>query len=761
MKALPLLRLPPLSLRIPALLTGILLLSPHLAIAQDAPPAPPAKAADDSGAAFDTRGAAPTGVGILREEITAPNDDWVPIDYQSLAIVKGSALDFAPYLDAPAGQHGEAICQGDHFVFRNAPDRPLRFYGVTMGQGLTYTDKATCERLTDYVAASGYNLVRLHGYQLLGDIMKEIGSPEFNPARLDQLEYFISCLKKKGIYYTIELDAWPNFKVGDASDVKEFANRKFRFESNAILPISGKLTTWLKQYSLNLLTHVNPYTGVALKDDPGLVAVEITNENSLYQEMHRDAEFVAIYKERCGEFLKAKSSGATPSAQEIDRFLPQFVLQLQEQFLLNMIDFLRKSGVKKPLTDITDTAWMVDVIPRSHLDYVDTHAYWALFRLLPTTPGVPATYRVPFGNPNTVGWDTVVKSTAPARLFGKPFVSGEYNSSYPSPYWSYMGPFEATLAGLQGWSAIMRCGLWPYPEQALTPFPVRKIQGGSSPLIMLSERIGSLLFAQNEVKTLETKMPFVLTPDYLREKVDIDGRPLYPASYYKLAFQYQLGSILLDGQEKLADFPTVVAPPDMKLPDSLKDKKVIPAADTADLTAPLADAGINAPSGDGEPIPWQEDRAAGTAQIVTPKSECFLLPETVSDATGSSVTVHGNKTVTVAFAGSLDGRSLVTSTRILALYLTDLHNTGTDIQYQKDNSVIVKAVGKTPLLVHQGEIQMEFRMKDRPLPHVWALKYDGSRSVEITPNKTADGFSFSARAVTNPQTFSAYEMSWE
>jgi hypothetical protein len=42
-----------------------------------------------------------------------------------------------------------------------------------------------------------------------------------------------------------------------------------------------------KEYARQLLTHVNPYTGLALRDDPVMAMVEVTNENSLYR-MWRD-----------------------------------------------------------------------------------------------------------------------------------------------------------------------------------------------------------------------------------------------------------------------------------------------------------------------------------------------------------------------------------------------------------------------------------------------------------------------------------------
>ena len=95
------------------------------------------------------------------------------------------------------------------------------------------------------------------------------------------------------------------------------------------------------------------------------------------------------------------------------------------------------------------------------------------------------------------------------------------------------------------------------------------------------------------------------------------------------------------------------------------------------------------------------------------------------------------------------------------MYLTDLKNTATEIQREKDDAVVVRKYGSLPLLVQQGKVEMTFRMPGRPAPKIWALKYDGSRSLEILPKSTPDGFSFEAQAVINPETYALYELAWE
>jgi len=274
-------------------------------------------------------------------------------------------------------------------------------------------------------------------------------------------------------------------------------------------------------------------------------------------------------------------------------------------------------------------------------------------------------------------------------------------------------------------------------------------------VMMLSERIGALLFAQGEVPPLPIKLPLAVTPEYLLSKTDLAGGPKNPPSYQQLAFQYQLGTLLLDGKQDLTPYPRVVVPADMPVPDSLKTAKVLLA--DAKLSTQLAEV---QPGVDGKFPKVAMDTATGSAQIFTPRSETFLLPAEVAKAAGKCVTVSGNATVAVCFAGSLDGHPLPESRRVLALYLTDLKNTGTEIEYEPNQKVVVHNPGQLPLLVRQGTIEMSFQMKDRPLPQVWALKYDGTRGVEIKPRPTSTGFSIDLQAVTNPEVFCTYELIW-
>jgi hypothetical protein len=324
--------------------------------------------------------------GAAQRQVFQANDEWRAVQYEAATIAKGSVLDFSSELDAPAGKHGEAVLSGGHLVFKDAPEKFLRLYGVVISHTLPFQDKAGCERTADYLAACGYNWVRLHNYNFGKDVMKETGSTEFRPEALDQLEYFLFCLKQRGIYFTLPLNAWGFFKAGDVKDVPEFRDKDFRFEASGLLPISQDLQRWFREYSRHLLGHVNPYTKLAMKDDAALLSLELTNENSLFAVMGQHPEFVGIYREKCGEQLKMKL-GREPAKDEVEKELPAYVVELQKTFFLTMKSFLRELGVRQPLTDLNFRDNMVYSLPRQLLDYVDVHHYWSLYHSLPVKTG--------------------------------------------------------------------------------------------------------------------------------------------------------------------------------------------------------------------------------------------------------------------------------------------------------------------------------------------------------------------------------------
>ncbi|MDB6139137.1 MAG: hypothetical protein JWO94_2209 [Verrucomicrobiaceae bacterium] len=686
-------------------------------------------------------------------------EGWTPIEWRPGHVLKGSALDFSSRLETPAGRHGEVICRDGRFVFKDAPDKPVKFYGTVISHSLPYQDKKACDEMTAYLAASGYSAVRLHCYCLGKEVMKGAGAAEFTPEARDQLDYFFNSLKQRGIYYTLQINSWAFFKAGDAADVPEFSDKPFRFESSGLLPISQDLQKWFKAFSLNLFTHVNPYTGMALKDDPAMISIELENESSILAGLGQHPELMKPYTRLCREHL-ASALGHDPTPAEMEAALPMFALDKQAAFNAMACAFLRENGVRQPLTNLNFRDNQLYALPRSAFDYVDIHAYWALYRRQPppagSKPGAEAAYTQTWLNPVKTEWTAFLGPVA-GRLWGRPYLCTEYNGCYPTPYWSFVGPVESVLAATQEWGGIFRCGPAPDGTRFFNERPVRQIGFSHSPQIMFSERIGALLYSGNEVKPLPDKLPWAVTPEYLRRHADIKGGPRYPDVYTRLAFDYQLGTLLLDGSAPLDDFPCLVVPPDMELPASLRGGKVVLA--DAHLEERLKEV-FPSHAGMGG---LQRNTATGSSQMITPGTETFLLSAETASAAGVNVSLTGNHSVATCFAGSLDGRPLAASRRVLALYLTDLKNTGTEVEdpHTKDGRVLVRNAGQLPLLLETGRVTMQLKHAASRLPKVWALKWDGSRAVAVEPRTTKSGIAFDALAVTNPEVFFAFEVAWE
>ena len=242
------------------------------------------------------------------------------------------------------------------------------------------------------------------------------------------------------------------------------------------------------------------------------------------------------------------------------------------------------------------------------------------------------------------------------------------------------------------------------------------------------------------------------------EKLNLAAGPKFPPAYQQLAFRYQIGTLLLEEKTNLDPYACLVAPPDMKIPDFVKGKKkpVIPA--DSHLAESLEKLLPHASNLRGD---LHTDTETGSAQIITPRSETFMMPASLAEAKGSVASVSGNDSVSLCFVGSLDRQPLPKANRILALYLTDLKNSDMEIEREPKENVVVHQLGHLPLLIRQGTITFSFQMKRHILPRVWALKQDGTRAVELEVTPRPGGFAFQAKAVTSAEVFSAFELAWE
>lgn len=136
------------------------------------------------------------------------------------------------------------------------------------------------------------------------------------------------------------------------------------------------------------------------------------------------------------------------------------------------------------------------------------------------------------------------------------------------------------------------------------------------------------------------------------------------------------------------------------------------------------------------------DRANGTLRIVTPRT-CAVFAERGALNAGALTVDVGDVPATV-WASSLDGRPLVTSSRILITHLTDVQNTG--VRYADSERKVLLGWGRLPLLMRQGQADVSLQTS-RGNWKVFALSPEGRRLAEIPVRPTDNGLAFTAETV--------------
>ncbi|KAF0140459.1 MAG: Carbohydrate-binding CenC domain protein [Stygiobacter sp.] len=164
--------------------------------------------------------------------------------------------------------------------------KQIRFWGGNCVASGAFPSKEVVAGVAGRMRKMGINLIRFH------HIDNDWGGPSLltgsdtrvlNPTYLDLMENFIARMKENGIFINMNLNVSRMFKPFDgvtyADSVKNYGTDYFK----VITYFDPYLIMLQKEYAQQLLTHVNPYTGKALVNDPVMAMLETNNENSLYR----------------------------------------------------------------------------------------------------------------------------------------------------------------------------------------------------------------------------------------------------------------------------------------------------------------------------------------------------------------------------------------------------------------------------------------------------------------------------------------------
>ncbi len=402
----------------------------------------------------------------------------------------------------PAGRHGFLQREGDRLVFEDGTEG--RFWGANVqAYSLFINDKDRIRQHAQRISKLGYNLIRLHHHDSATWVRPSLiadgpTSQQINEDALDSYFYWIHCLKEEGIHIWVDLHVGRPWREGDGipgwGDLAGRARGERGASTKGYFYYNERMTELMRQFYRELLTRENPYTNLALKDDPAIVFMLLVNENDL---THHFGNTFLPDKDNPWhhrKFWEATAEWADEKGVEVNELRRTWVPGLSKVYLndrqyewaTEMTAFLRDElDVRVPIA--TDHMWggtpLFAMPALTSGDLIDVHSYdggeWLN------------------NNPRFKG--SFFNFIAGSQLPDFPLTITEYNFSDGA---SGMDPWSVQLmvavqAAFQGWDAPM---LYGYSQDGLRGTSTSMWSSYNHPGVVGMSPACALLFRRGDVR---------------------------------------------------------------------------------------------------------------------------------------------------------------------------------------------------------------------------------------------------------------------
>ncbi|MCX7008228.1 MAG: DUF1080 domain-containing protein [Kiritimatiellaeota bacterium] len=696
--------------------------------------------------ALHTTAAAEFPAGGYRED-----PQWRPVRTPDLIVQPGTALDFSVLADAPAGKHGPVIINPKgQLAFAARPDQPVRFLCLSTQMPLLSKMSAEdVEVFADQVQRAGYNALRTHNLdQFL--MIEATADGEPNPSQLALWDSYAAAMKKRGIYLYLDLTTYGFYLRGGGShqgndiEVGSTAPQLRIYWEPALRETCAKGIR-------ALLKHVNPQTGLALKDDPQVLVMQFRNESSLSfclgveqrnEKKESDPLVVAAFRtwlkkryrttealrrawsvsdgKKLKSFLKAGQMiddvelpslhASTLPTDDLYRFTADAERETVNWFLHLVKDEI---GVRAPITDYTVGASVATDLARTLLPVVDNHSYHEH----PTAHmerGSRQEGESTIASAGVAPGD-YLRKLAGTRHLGAPFLVSEIGQPFWNPWRHESGLFMPAIAGLQDWQLIQHHG---GPVMLHRDAPLRPFDIALDPPRKTAERMKLNGWYQ---------LPGSLTQLALLAGfgVRVDG---VEGSIRRAPYRPDLTLTHIErdseGTRSVLQTQKVVGD---QLVSQLRQRGVLSAFNRTDIKAGIYE------SDTGQ---MKLDAVHGVIEVVTPRSEGATLTPSRPTMELPTLAATGDKTPAAVFLGSLDGKILKDSERMLLMVVSDAKNTG--MSFAEEQQQTLEMPGGLPVLARVVNVVVSVKNSRAGTLKMWALAPNGTRSEEI-PLETKAG----------------------
>jgi len=482
-------------------------------------------------------------------------------------------------LSAPAGKDGFVRVANGHLVQGNG--ERFRIWGVNITSRATVPTREAASQLASHLARCGVNCVRLHFLDSIaprGLVAADRDTTQrLDPEQLERLDFFVDQLRQRGIYTDLNLNVGHVYKSGDGVPDAELLGF-----AKALTYFNPRLIELQQQYSRQLLTHRNPYTGHEYRHEPAVALVELVNENSLVESWFSgrllgkqtqkypgtwsdiparyERELTELYNRWLRERLSAaelatlRKDAGLPDGAPLPRLAPSefkqasalrfrteaaFYVDTERRYFDRMTRYLREELDLKPLLlGTSDHNHYRSGYPllssTARLDIVDGHVYWQH----PSYLADPKTgRRTGFRIPNTPMVNDPLHSTvvelSRSAVAGKPYTVSEVNHPFPHEFACEGVPILAAYAALHDWDGLFWYTLAHEPLVGESSHAIGHFDLGPDPVKMAEIAAGALVFLRADVQTARKTAVRSYSPTQVLESIRLptSERPYYTPGF--------------------------------------------------------------------------------------------------------------------------------------------------------------------------------------------------------------------------------------